>query len=70
MGELHQLQQKRLEILNELKTNTGAEDQVRLRADMQMIEAEIRHFGGAARESNWSVRDYVNAQASTRKATG
>jgi hypothetical protein len=70
MGELHQLQQKRLEILNELRTSTGAEDQIRLRADMQVVEAAIRHLGGTSRESNWSVRDYVNAQASTRKATG
>jgi hypothetical protein len=70
MVELHQLQRKRLEILEQLKTNTGTEDQVRLRADMQMVEAEIRHFGGTSRESNWSVRDYVNAQASTRKVTG
>jgi hypothetical protein len=70
MGELNQLQQKRLEILEQLKTNTDAEDQVRLRAEMQMVEAEIRHFAGTSRESNWSVRDYVNALGSTRKATG
>jgi hypothetical protein len=70
MGELQQLQQKRLEILNELRTNTSAEDQVRLRADMLTVEAAIRQLGGPARESNWSVRDYVNAQGGGRKVTG
>jgi hypothetical protein len=70
MGELHQLQQKRLELLDQLRTNVAAEDQIRLRADMQVVEAAIRHLGGTSRESNWSVRDFINAQGSTRKATG